>query len=85
MRIGALVTSPPSSSPPKLPVWSTVDACYATVARNFGQLLRISWLQLLIITMPPNATSSGSRRATPRQSLDRGARAGHLACEASSV
>src|SRR5262245_8365043 len=33
----------------KLPVWHTVRACYATVARNLGQLVRISWLWLLIM------------------------------------
>jgi hypothetical protein len=36
-------------APGKLPVWSTVGACYATVARNLGQLVRISWLWLLIM------------------------------------
>jgi hypothetical protein len=34
---------------PKLPVWQTVAACYATVGRNLGQLVRISWLWLLIL------------------------------------
>ena len=33
----------------KLPVWRTVRACYATVLQNFGQLVRISWLWLLIM------------------------------------
>jgi len=36
-------------APRKLPVWRTVGACFATVARNFGQLLRITWLWLLIM------------------------------------
>ena len=44
------VTSPPSAtSPPKLPFWRTVGACYAIVFGNFGQLLRVSWLWLLIM------------------------------------
>jgi hypothetical protein len=33
----------------KLPVWTTVGACYATVARNLGQLVRIGWLWFLIM------------------------------------
>jgi hypothetical protein len=33
----------------KLPVWSAVGACYALVARNLGQLMRIAWFLLLII------------------------------------
>jgi hypothetical protein len=33
----------------KLPVWQTVGDCYATVARNLGQLVRIGWLWLLIM------------------------------------
>lgn len=33
----------------KLPVWRTVRACYATVLRNLRQLVRISWLWLLIM------------------------------------
>ena len=44
------MTLPPSpTSPPKLPFWRTVGACYATVFGNLGQLLRISWLWLLIM------------------------------------
>jgi hypothetical protein len=44
------VTLPASpASPPKLPFWRTVGACYAIVFRNFGQLLRIGWLWLLIM------------------------------------
>jgi hypothetical protein len=35
--------------PPRLPVWRTVGACYAIVARNLSQLVRISWLWLLIM------------------------------------
>jgi hypothetical protein len=35
--------------PRKLPVWRTVGACYAAVAGNLGQLVRISWLWLLIM------------------------------------
>jgi hypothetical protein len=42
-------------APRKLPVWSTVRACYAIVARNLGQLVRISWLWLLIM-VPVYAT-----------------------------
>ena len=33
----------------KLPFWRTVAACYLTVGRNFGQLIRMSWLWLLIM------------------------------------
>lgn len=36
-------------APRKLPVWAIVGACYVTVVRNFGQLVRISWLWLLIM------------------------------------
>jgi hypothetical protein len=44
------VTLPPSpTSLSKLPFWRTVGACYATVFGNFGELLRISWLWLLIM------------------------------------
>jgi hypothetical protein len=35
----------------KLPVWPTVRASYAIVLRNFGQLVRISWLWLLILLL----------------------------------
>ena len=50
LQAGPRVTLPPSTtSPPKLPFWRTVGACYATVFGNFGQLLRISWLWLLIM------------------------------------
>lgn len=35
--------------PRKLPFWRTVAACYFVVFGNFGQLLRISWLWLLIM------------------------------------
>jgi hypothetical protein len=44
------VTLPSSPTrPSKLPFWRTVGACYATVFGNFGQLLRISWLWLLVM------------------------------------
>ncbi|HEU4381580.1 MAG TPA: hypothetical protein VFR73_23665 [Hyphomicrobiaceae bacterium] len=44
------MTLPPSPTrPPKLPFWRTVGACYAIVFGNFGSLLRISWLWLLIM------------------------------------
>lgn len=44
------MTLPPSpASLSKLPFWRTVGACYATVFGNFGELLRISWLWLLIM------------------------------------
>jgi len=43
------MTSMSAPAPRKLPVWSTVGACYALVARNLGQLVRISWLWLLIM------------------------------------
>ena len=33
----------------KLPVWRTVRACYATGLQNLRQLVRISWLWLLIM------------------------------------
>jgi hypothetical protein len=33
----------------KLPVWRTVRACYATVLQNLRQLVRISWLWLLMM------------------------------------
>ena len=38
-----------ASVPPKLPVWPTVRASYAIVARNLGQLVRICWLWVLIM------------------------------------
>jgi hypothetical protein len=37
------------SAPPKLPVWQTVRASYAIVARNLGQLVRICWLWIVIM------------------------------------
>ena len=37
------------AAPRKLPFWRTVGACYQIVGRNFGQLIRISWLWLLIM------------------------------------
>ena len=43
------MTTIAAPAPRKLPVWQTVGACYATVARNLGQLVRISWLWLLIM------------------------------------
>ena len=33
----------------RLPVWSTVLACYAAVFGNFSQLIRIAWFLLLIM------------------------------------
>ena len=36
-------------TPSKLPVWRTVGACYVIVWRNLGQLVRISWLWVLIM------------------------------------
>src|SRR5262249_2026711 len=36
-------------APRKLPVWSTVWAGYVAVGRNIGQLVRISWLWLLVL------------------------------------
>src|SRR5512145_3345231 len=45
-----------AAAPRKLPVRSTVGACYATVAGNLGQLVRISWLWLLIM-VPVYATA----------------------------
>lgn len=35
----------------KLPVWQTVGACYAFVGSHAKQLLRISWLPLLILLL----------------------------------
>lgn len=43
------MSSQSATAPSKLPFWQTVGACYVTVIRNFGQLLRISWLWLLIM------------------------------------
>jgi hypothetical protein len=43
------MTIPAPAKPPKLPFWRTVGSCYAIVARNFGQLVRMSWLWLLIM------------------------------------
>jgi hypothetical protein len=40
-----------ASAPPKLPVWQTVRASYAIVARNLGQLVRICWLWVLIMVL----------------------------------
>jgi len=34
----------PISPPHRLPVWQSVRASYAIVARNLGQLARIVWL-----------------------------------------
>jgi len=39
----------PISPPHRLPVWQSVRASYAIVARNLGQLARIVWLWLLIM------------------------------------
>jgi hypothetical protein len=39
--------APPA--PRMLPVWSTVWACYVAVGRNLGQLVRISWLWVLVL------------------------------------
>ena len=38
-----------SASAPKLPVWQSVRASYAIVARNLGQLVRMCWLWVLIM------------------------------------
>jgi hypothetical protein len=43
------MTTPAAPAPRKLPVWRTAGACYVTVARNLGQLVRISWLWLLVM------------------------------------
>jgi hypothetical protein len=43
------MTALAAPAPLKLPVWHTVCACYAAVARNLGQFVRISWLWLLIM------------------------------------
>ena len=43
------MTAIAASAPPRLPVWSTVRASYAIVARNLGQLVRICWLWVLIM------------------------------------
>jgi len=44
-----MLTAIAASPPPKLPVWQTVRASYAIVARNLGQLVRICWLWVLIM------------------------------------
>ena len=44
-----MMTAIAASSPLKLPVWQTVRASYAIVARNLGQLIRICWLWVLIM------------------------------------
>jgi len=36
-------------APPKLPVWQTVHASYEIVGRNLRQLVRISWVWVLIM------------------------------------
>lgn len=41
----------------KLPVWRTVRACYASVLQNLRQLVRISWLWLLIMVPVYAATN----------------------------
>jgi hypothetical protein len=38
-----------ASAPPRLPVWQTVRASYAIAAGNLGQLVRISWVWVLIM------------------------------------
>jgi hypothetical protein len=43
------MTALATAAPRKLPVWSTVGGCYATVAHDIGQLVRISWLWLLLM------------------------------------
>jgi hypothetical protein len=43
------MTAIAASAPPRLPVWQTVRASYAIVARNLGQLVRICWLWVLIM------------------------------------
>jgi hypothetical protein len=43
------MTTLAAPAPRKLPVWQTVGASYAAVARNLGQLLRISWLWFIIV------------------------------------
>src|SRR5262245_40834769 len=43
------MTTVAALAPRKLPVWQTVSACYVTVAHNLGQLVRVSWLWLLIM------------------------------------
>src|SRR5215468_8094601 len=43
------MTAIAASAPPKLPVWQTARASYAIVVRNFGQLVRICWLWVLIM------------------------------------
>ena len=64
------MTLPPSAtSPPKLPVWRTVGACYATVFRNFSQLLRISWLWLLIM-LPVYAAAQRIISPSPAYEMD---------------
>jgi len=49
-----------SASAPKLPVWQSVRASYAIVARNLGQLVRMCWLWVLIM-VPVYAAMVGSR------------------------
>jgi hypothetical protein len=43
------MTAIAASAPPKLPVWQSVRASYAIVARNLGQLARVCWLWVLIM------------------------------------
>jgi hypothetical protein len=43
------MTAISAPAPPKLPVWQTVRASYAIVGRNLRQLLRISWVWVLIM------------------------------------
>jgi hypothetical protein len=43
------MTTTAMAAPRKLPFWRTVGACYMTVGRNFGQLVRIGWLWLVIM------------------------------------
>jgi hypothetical protein len=49
LPISRNIVLPQNITTVKLPVWRTVGACYAFVAHNPIQLLRISWLALLML------------------------------------
>ena len=61
------MTAIAAPAPPKLPVWQTVRASYAIVARNLGQLVRICWLWVLIM-VPVYAASDWFEETWSRES-----------------
>jgi hypothetical protein len=65
------MTATAASAPPKLPIWQTVRASYAIVARNVGQLARICWLWVLIM-VPVYAALDWLEETWPGESGEQG-------------